>query len=295
MVTVRSFLVCLLLFTSTTLATAADSTIPDLTDTRLKLLLRYPPFKQRVRDIGLNLNLSSGELTTIIPLMADEVGYLASKNSRIGGLNIDEKLLYSLTCHPVYEIKTPVQRNASGNSYQVLQYNMLGIPITEMNHHIRRTTGKTAGSVRTSQRLELTMEKNGAISFLVRYEFVEPTVFLGPILKNRKLRVIIEEAGLESQLIRAMNQILVLNGVVYKGKLIPHSTIRDGKLVPMRPGYALTPERIMRLTTDANGKVKATLNVSKSSDKKKLKDAHLGQGEFKNVPDIPVGQILPPD
>ena len=284
-------LLAAILIASTTVPPTIEAAEVDRALLRIKLLQKYPPFNQRARELNIKFE-EDLKLASTLPLLADEVAFLATKGPRFGGLNAEEKLLCQLTCQVVYQAQTPVEAKASGNSFTVKQYNMLGIPIAETTHHINRN-GVRRSSFLTAQRMILTLEDRGEISFRADYTFVEPAVFLGPILKKPQCQRVIEQSGLEPQLRNAINQVLILNGAVHKGDMIPHSTIRDGLLVPMRPGYALTPTRLMDFSVDADGKVTASLEIKKSSDRQKLKDAHEGKGDYQNVQGVPVGQILP--
>ncbi|MBI1313404.1 hypothetical protein GC176_19105 [bacterium] len=201
-----------------------------------------------------------------------------------GGLSQAEKPLFELACNVVYQADTEPTVSRSNNTlikhYSTNYYNMLGMPIRVINHSSKY------GSV-PSTRIEIiepTIHGDDTLSVRARFEYVEPAVFYGAILKNKKCLKVLEDTGLKDELTRYVNQIIVLN-----------STIENGQLVPMKPGFNVTPKRYMSLRSDQEGKITVELEDISKDDRQKLKDAHNNAGEFKDVKGVPVGAVLASD
>lgn len=220
-----------------------------------------------------------------VDITLEQAAVLAKKPHGKGGFTIGERLLYELVCNHVYSQQTQPTTNIAGNlqritAYETKYYNMLGMPLRVTNHS--STFGFKAIPSTRIEIIQPTIWGNNTLTVRAKFEFVEPAVFFG-LLKNRKYKVTWEKTGLQEELVRAVNQLIVLN-----------STIEDGQLVPMKPGFNVTPQRYMTLRVDEEGKLTARMDDLSKSDQKKLKDAHNNAGEFKDVKGVPVGEILAP-
>lgn len=232
-------------------------------------------------EIAALLNGNEKRVLFGVQITLEQAAVLSKKPFGRGGFTIGEDLLYELTCKPVYQARTQSVPGPGGTQFYTHYYNLLGMPIRETIHQSR-----FGFQPRASGRIELVEPAiwgNNTLTVRTRFEFVEPAV-LSRILNNKKYKIILEKTGLQDQLVRSVNQLIVLN-----------STIENGQLVPMKPGLVVTPKRFMDFRVDEEGKITAKFGKLGKSDRQKLKDAHNNAGQFKDVKGVPVGAVLPPE
>jgi len=225
---------------------------------------------------------TSGNVVIGIPVTLEQVNQLSQFPAGRGGLTIPERRLFRATCEVVHQVRTQPTTSSNVTRYQIKYYNILGQTVAQTNH--ASIAGYAPIPTDRSELLKPMIHGNNTLSVRARLDYVEPEVFYGVILKNRKTLKILEDSGLKDQVVLAINQVMVLN-----------STIENGQLVLKKPGYSGTPRRTLSFDMSEDGTVEVKLEGISSAERAKLKDAHNNAGEYKDIQGVPVGELLPPE